>query len=88
MGAQNTSLRMAGILSVWTTHMTGTLSSISEELISAVSRCCSLKNWRKARGGFAAENLQQKHRIAFKNIGQSAACYSHFLRRDCRCSRA
>jgi uncharacterized membrane protein YoaK (UPF0700 family) len=26
MGAQNTSLRMAGILSVWTTHMTGTLS--------------------------------------------------------------
>ncbi|HWD58302.1 MAG TPA: YoaK family protein [Stellaceae bacterium] len=79
MGAQNTSLRMAGILSVWTTHMTGTLSGLSEELIVCVFALFQPRNQRKARGGFAAGSLQQKHPTAFKNIGQSAALLAAFF---------
>jgi len=79
MGAQNTSLRMAGILSVWTTHMTGTLSSFSEEVIVCLFSLLQPRNRRKARGGFAAGRLREKHPTAFKNIGQSAALLVAFL---------
>lgn len=79
MGAQNTSLRMAGILSVWTTHMTGTLSALSEELIVCGFSLLQPKNRRKAGGGFAAGSLQQKHPTAFRNIGQSAALLIAFF---------
>jgi uncharacterized membrane protein YoaK (UPF0700 family) len=34
MGTQNTSLRMAGILAVFTTHVTGTLTRMGEQLVS------------------------------------------------------
>ena len=79
MGAQNTSLRMAGILSVYTTHMTGTLSGLSEELIVCAFALLQPKNRRKALGGFAAASLQQRHRTAFKNIGRSAALLASFF---------
>ncbi len=36
MGTQNTCLRMAGILSVFTTHVTGTVTRFSEQLIEFV----------------------------------------------------
>ncbi|HWB51586.1 MAG TPA: YoaK family protein [Stellaceae bacterium] len=35
MGAQNTSIRMARILSVYTTHMTGALTGLGEALVAA-----------------------------------------------------
>ena len=34
MGTQNTSLRMAGILAIFTTHVTGTLTRMGEQLVS------------------------------------------------------
>lgn len=34
MGTQNTSLRMAGILTIFTTHVTGTLTRMGEQLVS------------------------------------------------------
>ena len=79
MGAQNTSLRMAGILSVWTTHITGTLSGLSEEFIVCLFSALQPRNRRKARGGFAIGNLQDKHPAAFKNIGQSISLLVAFL---------
>lgn len=36
MGTQNTSLRMAGILSIFTTHVTGTLTRLGEQLVALV----------------------------------------------------
>jgi uncharacterized membrane protein YoaK (UPF0700 family) len=78
MGAQNTSLRMAGILSVYTTHMTGTLTSFSEEVIVCLFSLLQPRR-RRGRGGFAAGSLQEKHPTAFKNIGQSAALLAAFL---------
>lgn len=36
MGTQNTSLRMAGILSIFTTHVTGTLTRLAEQLVEAL----------------------------------------------------
>jgi uncharacterized membrane protein YoaK (UPF0700 family) len=79
MGAQNTSLRMAGILSVFTTHMTGALSGLSEELIVCIFSLLQPRNRRKAGGGFAAGSLQEKHPKAFKNIGQSGALLIAFF---------
>ena len=79
MGAQNTSLRMAGILSVFTTHVTGALSGLSEEVIVCVFSLLQPGNRRKAGGGFAAESLQKMHPKAFRNVGQSAALLTAFL---------
>lgn len=79
MGAQNTSLRMAGILSVYTTHVTGTISGLSEELIVCGFSLLQPRNRRKAKGGFAAGSLREKHPAAFKNIRQSAALLAAFL---------
>lgn len=36
MGTQNTSLRMAGILSIFTTHVTGTLTRLGEQLAASL----------------------------------------------------
>lgn len=36
MGTQNTSLRMAGTLSIFTTHITGNLTQLSEQLVNAL----------------------------------------------------
>jgi uncharacterized membrane protein YoaK (UPF0700 family) len=79
MGAQNTSLRMAGILSVFTTHMTGALSGLSEELIVCVFSLLQPRNRGNAGGGFAAGSLQERHPKAFKNIGQSAVLLIAFF---------
>lgn len=79
MGAQNTSLRMAGILSVFTTHMTGALSGLSEELIVCVFSLLQPRNRRKTGGGFAAGSLQEAHPTAFRNIGQSGALLIAFF---------
>jgi len=35
MGTQNTSLRMAGILAIFTTHVTGTLTHFGEQRASS-----------------------------------------------------
>lgn len=79
MGAQNTSLRMAGILSVFTTHMTGALSGLSQELIVCLFSLLQPRNRGKAGGGFAAGSLQEAHPKAFRNIGQSAALLIAFF---------
>lgn len=79
MGAQNTSLRMAGIISVFTTHMTGTLTGLSEKVIVCLFAVLQPRNRRKARGGFAAGGLREKHPTAFKNIGQSAVLLAAFV---------
>jgi uncharacterized membrane protein YoaK (UPF0700 family) len=79
MGAQNTSLRMAGILSVWTTHMTGALSGLSEELIVAgVSLFQSDRRGRRG-GSFASETLRSLPPDAFSNIVRSAALLVGFF---------
>jgi uncharacterized membrane protein YoaK (UPF0700 family) len=36
MGTQNTSLRMAGVLTIFTTHVTGTLTRLGEQLVALV----------------------------------------------------
>lgn len=79
MGAQNTSLRMAGILSVFTTHMTGTLSGLSEELIVCGFSLLQSRGRGKAPAGFAAGSLRDKHPAAVKSIGQSVALLSAFV---------
>lgn len=56
MGTQNTSLRMAGILAVFTTHVTGTLTRLSEQLIAfALPREGGRRSRRDlTRAGFSA----------------------------------
>jgi len=73
MGTQNTSLRMAGILSVFTTHVTGALSSLSEELV-----VCAFSLLRPD-SAFAAESLRAKHPKAFRNALRSAALLAGFF---------
>jgi uncharacterized membrane protein YoaK (UPF0700 family) len=79
MGTQNTSLRMAGILSVWTTHMTGAVSGLSEELIVCLFGLFQGRRARRANGGFVADRLRETHPTAFKNIGRSAALIAAFF---------
>jgi uncharacterized membrane protein YoaK (UPF0700 family) len=79
MGSQNTSLKMAGILSVFTTHVTGAISGLSEEIIVCGFSLLQPRNRRKAHGGFVNESLRSSHRKAFKNIGQSAALLIGFF---------
>ncbi|HTZ35547.1 MAG TPA: YoaK family protein [Stellaceae bacterium] len=71
MGGQNTSLRMAGILSTFTTHMTGVLTSFSEEIIVCLFSLFQAAR-RRRHGGFTTESLRARHATAFKNIGASA----------------
>jgi uncharacterized membrane protein YoaK (UPF0700 family) len=47
MGTQNTSLRMAGVLTVYTTHVTGTITKFSED---AVQYVFALIDRRRGRG--------------------------------------
>jgi uncharacterized membrane protein YoaK (UPF0700 family) len=79
MGTQNTSLRMAGIISVFTTHMTGALSGLSEEIIICGFSLLQPRARRRAPGGFAAATLREKHPQAFKTIGQSVALLVGFF---------
>jgi uncharacterized membrane protein YoaK (UPF0700 family) len=50
MGTQNTSLRMAGILTIFTTHVTGTLTRLGEQLVNF---------FFAQQGGGAAASLAQ-----------------------------
>ncbi len=55
MGTQNTSLRMAGILAIFTTHVTGTLTRFGEQFVDYLLRApgtCSRE--RMAEAGFSA----------------------------------
>ena len=79
MGAQNTSLRMAGILSVYTTHMTGALTRLSEELIVCLFALFQRRRGRGVHGGFVASGLRETHPTAFRNIGQSALLIAAFF---------
>jgi uncharacterized membrane protein YoaK (UPF0700 family) len=55
MGTQNTSLRMAGILSVFTTHVTGTLTRLGEQLVAALfARSAAAMSANLASAGFSA----------------------------------
>jgi uncharacterized membrane protein YoaK (UPF0700 family) len=78
MGTQNTSLRMAGILSVFTTHMTGAVSGLSEELIVCAFTLLRRRN-RSKESGFASATLRSQHPQAFRNIARSAALLAGFL---------
>lgn len=79
MGAQNTSLRMAGILSVYTTHMTGNLSRLSEDLIVSGFSLMRPAARRTAGAGFAADSLRQRHPMALRNIIRSATLLAGFF---------
>jgi uncharacterized membrane protein YoaK (UPF0700 family) len=79
MGTQNTSLRMAGILGVFTTHVTGTLTGLSEEVIVCAFSLLQPDNRRRLKGGFIAENLRGQHRTAFENIRRSTALLLGFF---------
>ena len=79
MGTQNTSLRMAGILSVFTTHLTGALSSLSEELIVCCFALLQPNRHRRRDGGFASDTLRAKHPKAFRNAVRSAALLVGFF---------
>lgn len=63
MGCQNTALRMAGILGVYTTHVTGTLTRLSEDLVAWAWSTRPARGWaeigRSAAlfAGFAAGAL-------------------------------
>lgn len=78
MGTQNTSLRMAGVLSQFTTHVTGTLTGFSEEII-----VCAFAAARRPRGGayggLKTPVLRERHPTAFRNIGRSAALLLGFF---------
>ena len=55
MGTQNTSLRMAGILSIFTTHVTGTLTRLGEQLVNALfARSAEGMSANLASAGFSA----------------------------------
>jgi uncharacterized membrane protein YoaK (UPF0700 family) len=79
MGAQNTSLRMAGILSVFTTHVTGALTGFSEEIIVCCFALLHPGGHEKPHGGFASESLRAQHRSAFKTIRRSALLLAGFF---------
>lgn len=79
MGAQNTSLRMAGILSVFTTHITGALTNFSEALIASGFTLLQPGKRGRAGGGFAAERLKSHHGEALKNLAQSLAILLGFF---------
>jgi uncharacterized membrane protein YoaK (UPF0700 family) len=51
MGAQNTSLRMAGVLTVYTTHITGTISKFSEDAVQYVFALIDRRRGRRRREG-------------------------------------
>ena len=79
MGAQNTSLRMAGILSVFTTHMTGAITGLSEEIIVCGFTLIQSRRALRRDGGFAAETLRSRHPNAFKNIIRSTMLLTGFF---------
>jgi uncharacterized membrane protein YoaK (UPF0700 family) len=55
MGTQNTSLRMAGILAIFTTHVTGTLTRFGEQLVEALfARSAAALSSNLAHAGFSA----------------------------------
>jgi uncharacterized membrane protein YoaK (UPF0700 family) len=55
MGTQNTSLRMAGILTIFTTHVTGTLTRLGEQLVAALfARSAGAMTANLASAGFSA----------------------------------
>lgn len=69
MGVQNTSLRMAGILSAFTTHITGTLTQFGEQVI--VCGFALLQRGDPRAPGFASGPLQE-HRRPFRMLIRSA----------------
>lgn len=79
MGAQNTSLRMAGVLSVFTTHFTGAVSALSEELIVCGFALLLPKTARRRGGGFASRSLRERHPDASRNIVCTAALLVGFF---------
>ena len=78
MGTQNTSLRMAGILSVFTTHVTGAITGFSEEIIVSVFSILRSGTRRHSRG-FASEALRNSHRTASRNMVRSMALLAGFF---------
>jgi uncharacterized membrane protein YoaK (UPF0700 family) len=70
MGAQNTSLRMAGILSVYTTHVTGAVTRFSEH---AVAWVFALIDQRKPSGD------DRSHRRPGHELGQALLCAAIWL---------
>jgi uncharacterized membrane protein YoaK (UPF0700 family) len=62
MGAQNTSLRMAGILSVYTTHVTGAVTRFSEH---ALAWLFAVADRRRSRGD------ESSHRGPAREFGQA-----------------
>jgi uncharacterized membrane protein YoaK (UPF0700 family) len=79
MGTQNTSLRMAGILSVFTTHVTGAVSSLSEELIICGFVWLQPRRRRGGGAGFASGHLRGRHRKAAANALRSAMLLAGFF---------
>jgi uncharacterized membrane protein YoaK (UPF0700 family) len=73
MGTQNTSLRMAGILSIFTTHVTGTLTRFGEQLVN-YGFALSDQLRRGAVTPAAARPAASLHQAAF-----SAALWVAFL---------
>jgi uncharacterized membrane protein YoaK (UPF0700 family) len=71
MGVQNTSLRMAGILSAFTTHITGTLTQFGEQIIVCGFALLQRRDPSRAPVGFASAPLQE-HGQPFRMLIQSA----------------
>jgi uncharacterized membrane protein YoaK (UPF0700 family) len=79
LGAQNTSLRMAGILSAFTTHITGALTVFSEAVIVCGFALLQPAARRREGGGFATERLKSHHGQAVKNLAQSLSILLGFF---------
>lgn len=77
MGVQNTSLRMAGILGVYTTHVTGTITRLSEDLVAfGFALADRLGARRKA---LETETPRSRGPARLGKIGLSAGLFAGFL---------
>jgi uncharacterized membrane protein YoaK (UPF0700 family) len=77
MGVQNTSLRMAGVLGVYTTHVTGTLTRLSEDLVVFGFGLADRLAARQRT--FASEELRRRGPAALGKLGLSAGLFVGFL---------
>jgi uncharacterized membrane protein YoaK (UPF0700 family) len=78
MGAQNTSLRMAGILTVYTTHVTGTITNLSEEIIIRGFAMLAPARHRR-HDGFVSAALRTRPPVEIVHIGRTAGLIGGFF---------
>lgn len=79
MGVQNTSLRMAGILPLFTTHVTGALTDLSEELIVRAGQPFRPRDRHTAPDRFAAGTLRRWLSAGLGHLSRTTALLLGFF---------